>query len=196
MWRDNERCFLHRQERLQVLVLLSSGYRHGGHDKRLPAVGQRWRHHPSPGSSHAFSQQPLLCLPQVQQYTPRNCVLIIAKLIMYIKSRSSFPQILILFSSRAIFLFFFPLPSNFNHFVCKLSFSLSKVSFLIISPSHAVVIKTGEKTILVALPSASRNAFMDYRFPAASSSSSLFPEFSSRLSWKLSLQIEIVMCNN
>lgn len=65
----NEHCCPHWQEWLQVLVLLSAGYRHGRHDERLPAVGQRWGHHSAQGTSHAVPQQPLLRLPQVQEYT-------------------------------------------------------------------------------------------------------------------------------
>lgn len=61
-----------RQKWLQVPVLLGARHRHGGHDTRIPAVGQRRRDDPAPGTPHAVSQQPLLRLPQVLKIANTN----------------------------------------------------------------------------------------------------------------------------
>lgn len=53
------------QKRLQVPVLFSPGHRDGGHDQRVPALGERQGHHPPQGPTHAVPQQLVLCLTQV-----------------------------------------------------------------------------------------------------------------------------------
>lgn len=53
------------QEWLQVLVLLSSRYRHGWHDARLPPLGQREGHDAPHGAGSSQPKQPLFSSAQV-----------------------------------------------------------------------------------------------------------------------------------